>query len=240
VKTVVVHDVHCPFHSRPGVRKLLDTIKREKPGHVVLNGDIADLHALTTHRRDPRWEDQLDKELDSLDKFLADVREAAPKAEITYVQGNHERRWTHYVQGRAPALRLIGLSLPKYLELDTLGIRWVEDAGRTKVWAPCGQGQRVRLLHGDEFKGNSKFPGGHALKIANELGCNVHIGHTHKLGAMVTPIAGRIRFGVEGGFLANKKAPGLAYGGPAPKWVNAFSIYDSSNTESMLPRFILC
>ncbi len=207
---------------------------------MVLAGDIADLHALTTHRRDPRWEDQLGKELDGVSKFLESIRGAAKQAEITYVQGNHERRWSSYVQGRAPALRLIGLDYDQYMDLDSFGIKWVPDAGRTKVLVPCGKGQKVRILHGDEFKGSSKFPGGHALKIANELGCNVHIGHTHKLGAMVVPIAGRIRFGVEGGYLADKKAPGLGYAGPAPKWAPAFSIYDSENTESTLPRFIQC
>ena len=238
MKTIVVHDIHVPFHNKRGVRKLLEHIRSERPDHVVLAGDIADLHALTTHRRSPKWEDRLLKELDGVYAFLVDVRAAAKKAEITYIKGNHEERWDRYVQSNAPEMRLIGLSLNKQLELDTLDIRWVEDAGRTKVMVPCGQGQKVRILHGHEFRGGSKFPGGHALKIANELGCNVHIGHTHKLGSMVVPISGKLRFGVEGGYLANRKSPGLAYGGPAPKWAPAFSVYDSRNTDTMLPRFV--
>ena len=238
MKTIIASDIHVPFHNRRGVRKLLDHIRRERPDHVVLAGDIADLHALTTHRRNPVWQDKLKQELDAVYDFLWDVRYAAKKAVITYIKGNHEDRFDRYVQSNAPEMRLIGVDLPKYLELDSMDIRWVEDAGRTKVWVPCGQGQRVRVLHGHEFKGGSKFPGGHALKIANELGCNVHIGHTHKLGSMVTQIAGKTRFGVEGGYLANRKSPGLAYGGPAPKWAPAFSVYDSRNTDTMLPRFV--
>ena len=217
---------------------MLDTIRREKPGHIVLAGDIADLHALTTHRRDPRWEDLLDKEVSAVRKFLQQVRDTAPRARITYIKGNHEDRWDRYVQGRAPVMRLLGMSLPKMLELDDLDIEWVENAGRKKVTAPCGKGQVVRIMHGHEFAGSSKFPGAHALKIANEMGCNVHIGHTHKLGAMVVPVAGKLRFAVEGGYMADPKSPGLAYGGPAPKWGPAFSIYDSENKESGLPRFI--
>lgn len=238
MKTIVVHDIHVPFHNKRGVHKLLDHIRRERPDHVVLAGDIADLHALTTHRRNPAWQDKLEKEMAGVYDFLVDVRAASRNAHITYIKGNHEDRWDRYVGENAPALRQMGVTFERHLELDTLDIRWVEDAGRTKVWVPCGQGQRVRVLHGHEFKGGSKFPGGHALKIANELACNVHIGHTHKLGYMVQPIAGTIRFGVEGGYLANRKSPGLAYGGPAPKWAPAFSVYDSRNTDTMLPRFV--
>lgn len=238
LKTLVAHDIHVPFHSRRLVRKFLDCIRREKPDHIVLAGDIADLHALTTHRRDPRWEDLLDRELTGVRDFLADVRSAARKARITYIKGNHEDRWDRYVQGRAPAMRLIGMGLPQALDLASLDITWVENAGRTKVLVPCGKGQKVRIMHGHEFAGSSKFPGAHALKIANELDANIHIGHTHKLGAMVVPVAGKLRFAVEGGYMADPKSPGLAYGGPAPKWGPAFSIYDSENKESGLPRFV--
>jgi len=240
VKTVVCHDLHFPFHSRSGIRKLLDTIRRIKPDHVVLNGDILDLHALTTHRKDSRWEDQLGKELDSGYEFLCDLRKAAKTAEITYIRGNHESRYENYIQGRAPALRLIGLTLPSYLELGSLGIRWVQDAGRTKVLVPCGQGQKVRMLHGDEFNGSSKFPAAQALKVAHEMGCNIHQGHTHRLGVMSMPIAGRLRFAVEGGYLANPRSPAMKYAGPAPKWTQAFSIYDSEKQDNPYPQFVLC
>lgn len=239
MKTIVAHDIHAPFQSRKGEKKLLDTIRREKPGHIVLAGDIADLHALTTHRKDPRWEDLLDKELRGVRKLLQAIRDAAPKAKITYISGNHERRWNTYIQGRAPALRMSGLTYPKTIGLDDLGIDWVENAGRKKVMVPCGQGQKVRILHGDEFKGSSKFPAAHALKVAHELGCSVHQGHTHRLGVMAMPIAGKMRFAVEGGYLADKNQPGLQYAGPAPKWTLAFSIYDSEQQDSPYPRFVL-
>ncbi len=234
MRSLVAHDLHLPFIHKGLSKKFLATARRLKPDRIILAGDIVDLHALTTHRRAKDWMDRCDRELELSRKWLRELRRAAPRADIIYIRGNHEDRFDRMIESKVPEMRNIGFGLDKLLELPDLNIKWVEDAGRTRVWASTSKG-RFRILHGHEFKGGSKFPGGHALKIAEHLGCNVHIGHTHKLGMFIIPVAGKLRTVVEGGLMANMKAAALGYAGPAPKWAQAFTLYDS---DQPLPQFI--
>lgn len=234
MKSIVAHDLHLPFIHKGLSKKFLDTCRRIKPDRIILAGDIVDLHALTTHRRAKDWMDRCDRELELSRKWLRELRRNSPRSDIIFIKGNHEDRLDRMIESKVPEMRHLGISVPMLLGLGELNIRWVEDAGKTKVWASTSRG-RFRILHGHEFKGGSKFPGGHALKIAEALGCNVHIGHTHKLGMFIIPVAGKLRTVVEGGLMADMKAAALGYAGPAPKWASAFTIYDD---KQPLPQFI--
>ena len=216
---------------------MLDWTKKHRPQKVVLLGDVLDVHALTVHRQDPRWQDNLEKELSAGRRFLGSVRAACPRAEITYIEGNHEDRWNRYVAGRIPAMRLIGVSLPRYLGLDELGIKW-HDSKRRGVKVPCGQGRVVYCFHGHEIKKSSKFPGGVAVSLAEKLGKNVHIGHTHKLGLQSVVLGGRSLFGVEGGHLVNPSSSVFEYASINPQWTPSFAFYNSESRESPYPTFL--
>jgi predicted phosphodiesterase len=234
VVSLVAHDLHLPFIDKGMSKKFFATVRQMKPSRIILAGDIIDLHALTTHRRAADWMDRLDIELLQSRQWLEKLRSLAPRCEITYIKGNHEDRLNRMLESRIPEMRSVGISISSLLDLPSLGIHWVEDAGKTKVWAYTSR-ERFRVLHGHEFKGGGKFPAAHALKIAEALGCNVHIGHTHKLGMFIIPIAGKLRTVVEGGLMANMRAAALGYAGPAPKWANAFTIYDD---KEPLPQFV--
>ena len=241
MRTVVVPDLHVPFNDKNHTKALFRFIRKCKPHKLILLGDVMDLHALTVHRQVPSWQDRLEEEVDAGIRFLEKLRKATgPKCEITYIKGNHEDRWDRQVQGRLPALRLVGCRLPVYLELDRLGIRWVEDASRTPVRTQTGQGQKVRFMHGHEIKGSSRTPAGHALKIARLLGENIHIGHTHRMGMLMAPRTtnGRRKeiFAIEGGLLADMKSAALSYAGPAPEWCSSWMVYDSKDNTSPYPK----
>jgi len=233
VRTLVIPDIHVPFHHRKSVAKLLDFTKRSRPENIVLLGDVLDLHALSVHRRDPRWEDNLDSELRAGRKFMEDLRRAAPKSEIDYIEGNHEDRWNRYTAGRVPAMRLLGISWDSALGLADLGV-----CVRRKPFSrPCGQGKKVTFMHGHEVKGHSKFPAGHALNIAKKLGKSVHIGHTHRMGLVASVFSGRDIFAVEGGYLGDFNTVGFKYMGPVPpEWTRGWQMYDSENRDNPYPK----
>ena len=242
MKTVVIPDLHVPFQHPEHTKALLRFIKKERPDGIVLLGDVLDLHSITTHRQVKNFQDKLDEEIYAGCDFLSALRKAAgPKASITYIKGNHEDRWDRAIQSQVPAFRMLDMSLPKYLDLESMDIRWVEDASVTPIRVPCGQGQKVRFIHGHEVKGSSRTPGGHALKVARLLGENIHCGHTHRLGLLMAPRTSKGRqvdlFGIEGGLLANKRSPALRYAGPAPEWVYSWSVYDSKDNSSPYPKF---
>jgi len=233
VRTLVIPDIHVPFHHRRSIAKLQDFIKRKKPERIVFLGDVLDLHAVSTHRRDPRWEDNLDKEIRAGRRLLEQIRKLAPKADIDYIEGNHEDRWNRYCQGRTPALRLLGFTWDAALGLADLGI----SVRRKPFSIPCGQGKKVVLLHGHEVKGHSKFPAGHALNIAKKMGKNVHIGHTHRMGLVSSVFSGRELFAVEGGYLGDFNSPGFKYmGAVPPEWTRGWQLYDSDNRDNPFPH----
>lgn len=238
MKTLVLHDAHVPFQSRKWDNKVFEFIDKDKPSRIILNGDMADFHALSQHRRNPRWEDNFDKEINGLHRWLKRLRESAPKAQIDYIEGNHEARWNSYVQGRAPVLRLIGMDWDKYCGLGDLRIR----RSKPGIKVGCGQGQKVAFYHGHEGRlGLSKFPGATALKFVQEHGCNVHIGHTHKLGLMVGRVGGRAFFGAEGGYGGDIRKPAFDFiNGRKPPWTLGFAYYDSKQKLSPYPNFVRC
>ena len=133
---------------------------------------------------------------------------------------------------------LLVASLLCALEVEKQEIE-VVDASKKEVWVQTGRGQRVRIFHGHEIKGSTKFPGGHAFNIAQKLGCNTHIGHTHRLGLLAGVCGNKEVFGVEGGYLGDHNRSAFDFMGPGrPPWTHSWALYDSSNTDSPYPKLI--
>ena len=132
-QTIVVgsdlHDKNCdPFWRRVFV----DHIKRVKPDIIVLNGDIYDLPEFGKYDVDPREWDVVGR-IAWVHAFLKEVREAAPDAQIDFIEGNHEHRLLRHLSEASPALKVVlsdlhGFTVPKLLGLDEFEIRYVARA----------------------------------------------------------------------------------------------------------------
>lgn len=241
MKTLVIPDVHVPFHCREAEKSIHALIKKHKPGKIIFLGDVADLHALTVHRQNPRWQDRLEIELEETHNYLARVRDVAgTRCEIIYIKGNHEDRWDRMVQSRLPAMRQIGWSLPQQLRLKEIDVEWIYDAGQKPVRIKAGGGSKVRFMHGHEIKGGSAFPARHALKMATLLGENLIIGHTHRFGVMgfTLPRGSGDYYACELGLVADKNRAGMRYAYPNTNWVKYVALFDSKTDNCSLPTFI--
>jgi len=238
MKTLVVPDVHVPFHCRKAEALLHKLIRKHKPQKIIFLGDVCDVHALTTHPKIVHWRDNLEEELDQTKKYLTKVRKTAgSKTKIIYIRGNHEYRWERMVDKCTPNLSVTRNLLPHFLGLKELDIQWVKDAGKTPVRTTTGRG-KVRFLHGHEVRGSSAFPARHALKIAQLLDEPVHIGHTHKFGIMFSPSKrqGEL-FAIEGGYVAERNSEGMRYAYPHNMWMaGVYCIYDDKDKSSPLPQ----
>lgn len=233
--SLVIPDVHAPFHCKRSWRCLLRLLEDTSPEEVIILGDFFDIHALTTHRQDPRWQDNLERELEAGKKLLQQLRDQAKGARIRYIQGNHEDRWNRYVGGRIPAMRLIGVDLPRFIGLSDMDIHWIADARKTPVRTPCGQGKRVHFFHGHEVKGRLRL----AERLAEQTGENVHIGHTHRLaGPLAVRVGAKELFAVEGGHIANDKHGVFDYAGISPNWRKALALYDSERKDTPYPFLV--
>lgn len=166
-RAIVAHDIHVPAHSRVW----LDLFKQVAVGSgadtIILNGDIVDGEALGRYGKRPgktvRWQD----EVVAANEFFDEI-DALGIANRWAVWGNHDGgRWDNYIADRAPELHGL-ISLEGLLRLDARGWRLVDYKDHL-FFGSC-------LLSHELGKG-----GKHAAKrTADDLHCDVSIGHTHQ------------------------------------------------------------
>jgi predicted phosphodiesterase len=144
-RTLVLNDVHIPFHDRAAVEVAVGWGKKRGADTILLNGDIVDCYAQSRWETDPRKR-KLKDEVDMTKQFFGWLRGKFPQARIVWKFGNHEERHERYVMVRCPEL----LSLPM-MALDRIcgaadfGIETVREM------QPITLGN-LYALHGHEYK----------------------------------------------------------------------------------------
>lgn len=121
-----IHDRNCdPFWRHC----FIDTVRRVQPDKIIFNGDLIDLPEFGKYTVDPRNWDVVGR-IRWLHGFLAEVREAAPDAEIVYLEANHEARLLKHLAEATPAMRAVladlhGFTVSKLLGLDDYEVNYV-------------------------------------------------------------------------------------------------------------------
>jgi predicted phosphodiesterase len=126
-KVVVVPDLHCPYEDKKSVKAVLNYIKDQKPDRVVFIGDAIDMYSVSRFDRNPKRANRLQYELDRTIGVLEQFRLAAPKAKMTYIEGNHEDRMKRYLWKHPELHDLRCLELSELLDLDRLDIGYVNE-----------------------------------------------------------------------------------------------------------------
>lgn len=134
IKTMIVasdlHDEEIdPFY----LRVLLTAIKMVRPDTVCLAGDILDLPEFGKFNVDPREWDVSGRIRYAQDNILSPIRQAAPDAQIDYIEGNHEYRLLRHLADATPALKtvlsdLLGLTVSNIFGLDAFEINYIAKA----------------------------------------------------------------------------------------------------------------
>jgi predicted phosphodiesterase len=134
MREIFVSDIHFPFHHKPAFHVLLKVMQYRQPDIVHLGGDIVDFHSISRHPKQLADRTLLKFEVDEAKKELARLRKAAPSAEFTYQEGNHDSRLAVYLRDRAPELAdLVEIEFPRLLKLDDLGMKWVPELENCRV-----------------------------------------------------------------------------------------------------------
>lgn len=178
--TLILSDLHIPFHDPPAIRAVIEQAKGLNPSCILLNGDVCDFFSVSRFDKNPT-ESSLKQELQLTRQFLGWLRQTFPKARIIYKLGNHDEWFDKYLLRKAPELfGVTGISLRHLTtgKIDTLaevgGIEWVEDQQRIKAG-------HLTIWHGHEVgKGSIAPPVNPARGLfMRTMECGL-MGHLHK------------------------------------------------------------
>ena len=123
-RTLVVNDLHIPWHDPEAVQLTLDIAYDIKVDRIVINGDLLDFYNLNNYNpKHPDVVEYLADELDAGLEFLKNLRQRFPHQEIVFLFGNHEDRMDRKLLDKIPAFYNL-CRLEHQLQLDHLEIEW--------------------------------------------------------------------------------------------------------------------
>ena len=141
-KLAVLSDIHVPYHSMSALECALDKIYEEKPDAILLNGDTVDFYGLSRFQKDPRKR-SVAHELQALNEFLDILKQF--EAKIIYKLGNHDERYEHYLQHKAP--ELLGIQEFEFKNLLKAGERKMDVVGEKRII----KANKLNIIHGHEY-----------------------------------------------------------------------------------------
>ena len=164
---LIVSDPHRPFHDVRAWNLMLQVGRDLKPTHLIVNGDLADFYAVSSHSKDPARRSRLEAEVADVNVGL-DELDALGATRKYFVAGNHEDRLTRYLQDRAPELfGMVGI--PQLLRLQERGWAYTPYKEHTKIG-------KLHVTHDVGVAGRYA-----SFKALDTYQHSVTTGHTHRL-----------------------------------------------------------
>ena len=169
-------------HDETALTIALNIVATSNPEKVILVGDNMDFPEFGKYRLSPAFAQTTQASIDRATKFSAELRAAAPNADIVWLAGNHEERLPNYVLDNAKAafgLRRGNtpdnwpvLSVPHLCRFDEHRIRYLAGYPASSYWI----NERIRVIHGDKVASG----GSTAHKYLATSKTSVVFGHIHR------------------------------------------------------------
>lgn len=169
-----------PLHDRRAMACYLEVARGFVPQIVIVLGDLLDLAAFGKYLVDPTMKNVAQFAIQEAHDFLAELREATPKARIVYIEGNHEVRIRNHLRMASPEATYLAranetepvLSVPYLLRLADLRIEYVGEYQR-HLWI-----DGIRIMHGHLVGSKGGLT---AAKMLDAYDGSAVCGHTHRL-----------------------------------------------------------
>jgi predicted phosphodiesterase len=173
-----------PFHDIEAMSVALQIIEELNPDKVINLGDFLDLPSQGRWAQEASFARTTQLAIDAGHVFLAQQRAAAPNAEISLIEGNHDRRLQNFVETNA--LAAFGLkkankpeswpvlSLPYLLRLDELNVGYIDAYPTGKVWI----NDTLYARHGDKVRSSGSTAAAYTSETPH---ISTVFGHTHRL-----------------------------------------------------------
>jgi hypothetical protein len=231
IRWLIASDTQIPYQDNKAVALLMKVIKSWKPQVIDLLGDIDDQNCysrysdgkpdefLQAYKAAEDKEEILKyvfKESSATKKFYADIRKAAPKAELFTALGNHDIRVFDYFNKKDPDL-LDRISPNSLWGLDDLGYEYIYYDE-----LPKHRFGDIHVHHGIALSQNA---GESAKKDVEAYGVSMMRGHSHRMGTYYKTyeLRGETLRGYEIGHLCDEKSMGMKYT-TVHNWQKGFAI----------------
>lgn len=198
MKTLILPDIHAPYHHPDTLRLLKEAKNKIKPDRVIQIGDLVDCHSLGQWDPESEHEGAL-TEHDKAVSFIKDLAKIFPS--MTVLRGNHDSRL--------------------YKKVNKIGIpsKFVRDVPEIYKFPSAWEYRddivldEVLYIHGDGYSGDMA-----AVKAAVNSRMNTVIGHVHSV-ASIHYIANKrnVIFGMSVGCLCDPNSIAMRYAVNHPK-----------------------
>jgi len=184
-----------PYHDRKAMNLVLQLLYEQDFHNIVILGDILDLPNFSDHFvRMPEFYNTAQASVIEATTWLKEIREAAPSADITYIEGNHEVRINKGLAKYIPAAYDLKpgdeidlpalLSVERLLSLQKMSINMVGDYPDGEKWL----GERIVCTHGNIARATS---GGTTSAMVRDVGHTTVFGHIHRIELVARSIHSR-------------------------------------------------
>lgn len=172
-RTLILNDLHFPFHEHKPITAALDYAKGREFDAILLNGDVMDFHGLSRFEKDPKKK-RFHEELNVFREFMEILDREFPKAKKYYKLGNHCERYEHFLWMKAKELDGVEeFKFENILQARAKGITVISDK-RIILF------NDFAVMHGHEFAGSGYSPINPARSLFNRAVRDAAQGHNHQ------------------------------------------------------------
>lgn len=172
-RTLVISDIHLPYHSIAALTACFNFAAKEEIDAVLINGDLLDFFQLSRFVKDPKMR-SIAHELLTFKQFFETLQSTFNKAKIHYKIGNHEERYEHFLWTKAGELEGVDeFKLDNIIKARAEGIEVISDKRIIKLGG-------LNVVHGHEFGGSIFSPVNVARGLFLRGKVSAMQGHNHQ------------------------------------------------------------
>jgi len=175
-----------PIHDEQAISVALKVIEKLNPNQVVMVGDNLDFAEFGKYLTAAPFKMLAQAAIDRATHLCAQLREAAPRAKITWIAGNHEARLPRYIQTNAEAAFGITrgikpgelrpewpvMTVPYLCRMDDFGVDYLPGYPESAHYINTN----LMVVHGDKVVSNNST----TKKYLDNERISVIYGHIHR------------------------------------------------------------
>ena len=145
---LVMSDIHFPFQDNKAIELAVNYGFEHSVNTVILLGDVLDFYDLSKFSKEPNLI-RFREERELFWRFVDFLNDRLPSVQIFWYEGNHEKRFEHYMKNHAAEVFDVeDFKIPELFNLRELGVTWIAKSQFIKAG-------KLNLIHGHEDFGRS-------------------------------------------------------------------------------------